>query len=323
MRYSALALLLAAGAVAAESGLPDFLPPGTRVMFGVQVRRILNSPLAQGITPGAAAGALAGAGPMGAEWQKIVSLAGFDPFKDIDELLIASAGEGQKPPMLLIVRGHFNVERFSANASLYHAVPVLRTERSSTGTVALLDASTAILGEIAEIHAAIDRRGSGASIDAALAATIASCRDRYEIWGLGDRPANLVPQPSQPDGLDSIDHFQFGLSITRGLEIAAEVHARSAKDAEKLMQSVQFLELIMKSQPGAESARLDIHEDHGTIKLALTISEAELKKAMEARRAARSPKPPPAAVRVTAPVAPPQTIPAGAGTTVFTLPGKP
>jgi len=64
-------------------------------MFGVQVRRILGSSLAQGANAGATAGALSGAAPMGAEWQKIVSLAGFDPFKDIDEVLIASTGEGE------------------------------------------------------------------------------------------------------------------------------------------------------------------------------------------------------------------------------------
>jgi len=61
--------------------------------------------------------------------------------------------------MLLIARGNFNLERFSANASPFHAVPVLRTANSSAGTVALLDASTPILGEIAEVHATIDRRG--------------------------------------------------------------------------------------------------------------------------------------------------------------------
>src|SRR4029077_4757137 len=114
-------LLLAAGALAAETGLPDFLPPATKVMFGVQVRRILNSSLAhssftQEITPGAAAGAMAGAGQMGVEWQKIVAPAGLVHFKDIDEVLIACAADGpnqgQNPPVLVIARGNFNLERF-------------------------------------------------------------------------------------------------------------------------------------------------------------------------------------------------------------------
>ena len=101
-----------------------------------------------------------------------------------------------------------------------------------------------------------------------------------------------------------------------------------SKDVEKLKQAMQFLELMMKSQPGSESAKLDIQEDHGTIKLALTISEAELKKAMEAQRAAlEALKTPGGGVKITAPAAAtavtaPPDKPANGGTNVFTLPGK-
>jgi hypothetical protein len=325
MKYSAFALLLAAHGFAAESGLPDFLPPGTKVMFGVQVQRILNSSLAQGVTPGAAAGALPGALPggasLGADWQKIVALTGFDPFKDIDEVLIASAAEGQSPPMLVIALGKFNLERFSANASPYHSVPVLTTAKSSTGTVALLDASTAILGDLAEVHAAIDRRGPRGQLGPALAARVNDLRARYDIWGFGNGIANLMPPSPQPSGMDSIDRFQFGISITHGLELAGEVHARSLKDAQQLKQAAQFLELMMKSQPGGDSAKLDIHEDHGTLKLALTISEEELKKAVEAQRAALAArKAPGGGVKIT--TSTPQAKPGYNGPNVFTLPGK-
>jgi hypothetical protein len=352
MKYSVFTLVLAANALGAESGLPDFLPSGTRVVFGFQVRRLLDSALIQSVTqslpeqirPGTAAGALAaagqGAGQMAAEWQKIVALSGFDPLKDIDEVLIVAAG-GRNPPMLVIAHGNFNMERFSANAGLYHGVPVLRNDKSSTGTIALLDASTAILGETAEVRAAIDRRGSGSSIEAAMASTIASLRTRYDVWGLGNGPGKLVPQLSQPGALDSIDRFQFGLSLTHGLELAVELQAHSPKDAAKLLQSAQFLELTLKSQPGAGAAKLDIHEDQGTIKLALTVSEAECKHAIEAWRAAQSRKLAAAAapvhsltvtgVTVTGatgaatgalPAPASQTKPASGGTMVFTLPGQ-
>src|SRR5260370_42614966 len=99
-------------------------------MFGVQVRRIATSPLAQGLP--ADAGAMGGAG----DWQKIVSLAGFDPIKDIEEVLVASTGEGgqgQTPPMLLIARGNFNAERLAAHAKPYHGIPALEGGAGSTG----------------------------------------------------------------------------------------------------------------------------------------------------------------------------------------------
>jgi hypothetical protein len=342
MRYCALFLLAAHGAIAGDSALPDFLPPGIKVMFGIQVRRIVTSPLAQGFTTDPSAMGLA------SEWQKIVSLAGFDPIKDIEEVLIASTGaggQGQTAPMLLIARGTFNLEGFAAHSRPYHGVPVLEGGAGSTGVVAMLDASTAIMGELREVHAAIDRRGAGAPLDAALAATIASLRGKYDIWGLGDKPSSLIPAAAKPDGvdsgLDSIDHFQFGISLTHGLELVAELHAASAKDVEKLTASVGFIEMLMKfQQPAANSPKFNVSAKNGTITLALTIPEDEFNKMIQTQRAAlkqnlnrKAPNVSPnvsldTSIKIIGPVelAPVkgQAVPAPAtnvGTTVFTLPG--
>src|SRR5438477_5875408 len=116
MKYCVL-LLLAAQAAFAGDALPDFLPPGTKMMFGIQVRQITGSSLAKGVMPDSKA--------MGADWQKVVTLAGFDPLKDVEEVLIASTGKGENPPVLLVARGTFNAGRFSANAKPYHGVPVM------------------------------------------------------------------------------------------------------------------------------------------------------------------------------------------------------
>jgi hypothetical protein len=338
MRYCALFLLAAHAAIAGDSALPDFLPPGIKVMFGVQVRRIATSPIAQGFTADASAMDLA------RDWQKIVSLAGFDPIKDIEEVLMASTGaggRGQTPPMLLIARGTFNVERFAAHARPYHGVPVLEGGAGSTGVVAMFDASTAIMGELPEVHAAIDRRGAGAPLDAKLAATVDSLRGKYDIWGLGDKPSSLIPAGVKPDGLDSgldsIDHFQFGISLSHGLELGAELHAASAKDVEKLTASVGFIEMLMKlQQPAANSPKIDISVKDGTIKLALAIPEEEFNKMIKTQRAAlkqnlkQNLKPTAAdtSIKIIAPVEPGpvkrQAVGAPAssgGTTVFTLPG--
>jgi hypothetical protein len=298
---------------AADSALPDFLPAETKAVIGIQVRSIVSSPLAQGITPDLKAA--------GSDWLKLVSLAGFDPSRDIEEVLIASTGEGQNAPVLAVARGSFDLARFSANAKPYHGVPVSLSGKGSVSVMAMLDASTVILGDLPLVRAAIDRRGSGARLDPALAAAAALLRDRYEIWGLGDRPGVLVPKNAQPDGLDSIDRFQFGISVSHGLELAAEIHAASAKDAEKLTASVRLIEAMLKAQQ--PSAKLDIRAENGTLKLSLAIPEEELKKAMAAQRA--SVKPAAAAktgLTITSEPAsapPPKT---DGSTGVLTLPGK-
>ena len=56
--------------------------------------------------------------------------------------------------------------------------------------MALLDATTAIAGELPLVRQAIDRRGHG-GIGADLAARVEAVRNRYDIWGLGDRPAGI------------------------------------------------------------------------------------------------------------------------------------
>jgi hypothetical protein len=206
----------------------------------------------------------------------------------------------------------------------------------------MFDASTVIMGDLAEVHAAIDRRGAGAPLDATLAATVASLRGRYDIWGLGDKPSSLMPTTARPEALDSIDHFQFGISLSHGLELGAELHAASAQDVEKLKASVGFIEMLMKAQqPAANSPKIDVGVKNGTIKLALTIPEDEFNKMIQTQRAALQQNLKSNAsnaglntnldtsVKITAPVeqAPLKAQPVRApvvngGTTVFTLPGQ-
>jgi hypothetical protein len=277
---AAVVFLMAARALtAADSVLPDFIPAQTRVAIGIRVRSIANSQLGQSI--GAQVQAL------GADWLKAASQAGFDPLQNVDEVLITSTGEGQNAPALIVVRGNFNLDRLGAGAPMYRGVPLLGGGKGSNGVVALLDASTAIAGDAASVRAAIDRRGKGGHMDAALAARIEPLRSRYDIWGIGDRPSGFVPATPTSQGLESVDRFQFGVLMTHGLELAAEFHTRSPQDAKKLEDSLAFFEAMLKAQqPSASQAKVDIHAEGGTLKLSLAISEEELKKAIEQQSAA-------------------------------------
>ena len=275
-----LVFLLAVRAIpAADRSLTDFFPAGTKVVFGINVRKVAESPLAQaGLTQ---AKAQVQAQAAAADWLRIASLAGFDPLRDIDEVLVATNGEGQNPPSLIVVTGRFDVARLAQGAKRYLDVPLLGGDKPTDGVVALLNASTALAGDRPTVLATLDHLGNGAQIDPALAQRIAAARGRYDIWGLGDRPEGFVAPTPEASGLESIDRFQFGVSVSHGLELGAELHARSPKDAEQIGAMLGMVQAMIKAkQPTSASAKLDVHAEDGTFQLTMTIPEEELLKAV-------------------------------------------
>jgi len=281
-----LVLLLAVRAVpAADRSLTDFFPAGTKVVFGINVRKVAESPLAQaGLTQ---AKAQMQSQAAASDWLKLAALAGFDPLRDIDEVLVATNGEGQNPPALIVATGRFDVARLAQGANRYLDVPLLGGDKPTDGVVALLNASTALAGDRPTVLATLDHLGNGARIDAALVRRIAAARGRYDIWGLGDRPEGFVAPAPQASGLESIDRFQFGVSVSHGLELGAEIHARSPKDAEQIVAMMGMVQaMIQAKQPTAGSAKFEVHAEEGTIKLSMRISEAEVLKAMQTQTGA-------------------------------------
>ncbi|MGA2195109.1 MAG: hypothetical protein ABSH40_07545 [Bryobacteraceae bacterium] len=321
LAQSLLVLLLAVRAIpAADRSLTDFFPAGTKVVFGINVRKVAASPLAQaGLTQ---AKTQLQAQAAAADWLKIASLAGFDPLRDIDEVLVATNGEGQNPPSLIVVTGRFDVERLAQGANRYLDVPVLGGDNPTDGVVALLSPSTALAGDRPTVLAALDHLGSGAQIDRDLAQRIAAARRRYDIWGLGDRPEGFVPPTPQASGLESIDRFQFGVSVSHGLELGAEVHARSPKDAEQIGAMLAMVQAFIKAkQPTAGSAKFDVHAEDGTFQLTMTIPEADLLKAVQMHTVAPAPAVAAKPAVPTAPAVSRMVFDNDGNTVILTLPG--
>jgi hypothetical protein len=126
---------------------------------------------------------------------------------------------------------------------------------------------------------------------------------------------------------------QFGVAFSKGLEIMAELHPRSADDVAPLTESLKLIETMMKaSRPSLDdgtSIGIETAED-GTMKLSLALSEEQLAKAIQ------NPKPPEVAVtastepvhkqtaerKVRTPTPAPVDHSQESGTSVFTLPGR-
>lgn len=319
-----IALATARLLMAADFALQDYLPPDTKVVMGLRVRALMESSLFQENS--------ASAKTLGGDWTKLAAFVGFDPLHDLDEVLLTSAADRQTAPALMVLRGRFDLDRLGVDAERYHGVVIRSDLKSGAGVLALLDSTTALAGEAQIVKAAIDRRGQPVAYDAELVARVASLRERFDMWGTGDRPQGFVAPGVQNEQLGSIDRFEFGIRITHGLELSAELHARSQKEADKLATSLAFLQMMAKAQ--SDAAKFDVKLEDATLKLTFAVSEAELRKAIAAQRVSSQPKLKPRQPVVMPTLMPtitgqqPSVTPAvsqatpSSATTVFTLPGR-
>ncbi len=113
--HSARWLLLAAAAglsaTPARAGLlGPYLPDDSEVVLTVNVRQILDSPLVKKYGLQKARDALKDFDQV----EAVLKDLGFDPFKDLERVTVASPGGTEKDRGLLIVHGSFNLDKFKS-----------------------------------------------------------------------------------------------------------------------------------------------------------------------------------------------------------------
>jgi hypothetical protein len=275
-------LLLTALAVTAHAALPDFLPPDTKVVVSVNIHGLINSPMLKSV--GDARG-------VSSQYLNGMPLDGLDLAKDLDDLTIASTGDGEKAPALLVLRGRFP-------GGLVRPGIQQPDPKQPNSAYALLDPNTLIGGDLALVRTAMNGRMKS-PLSPALAERIAALEGRYDLWAVGEVPKGIHTATTQSPEIEAIDRFEFGVSLRSGLDLAAQIHVRTAKDTEKLLQTMKLLEMMVAMQPktGVSGTKFDLKSDTNTISLSLFIPEEDLKKAIEAQKgqwqSTAAPKPAP------------------------------
>jgi hypothetical protein len=168
-------------------------------------------------------------------------------------------------------------------AQPYHGVPILKVQDGTA--VALLNSATVIGGEMKDVRDAIDRNAAGVrGLPAGLAQRIQQLSAKYAVWGAGTMPKTFHPPAGGPDGLGSLDRFEFGLDLAQGLQLAGTVHVRNPADAQKLAAMLQLFQMMAKAQPDASGTKIESHLEDGNLSVSLSVPEEALKKAIEQQR---------------------------------------
>src|ERR1019366_8730571 len=190
----AAATVLTGSLFAADPELLSLAMPDSQVMAGVNVEQLMLSPLGQYL--------LTQTGPASdAGLQRLIETAGFNPRRDLREILVSSNGLPGGSGIFL-ARGTFDVPKileaaqaYGATVQTYKGVPIV--ERSKQGSIGFPDSTLAITGGAADVRAAIDRMSAPTAISAALAVQVNQLSTTEDAWFVSMAPLSQL-QPQAP-----------------------------------------------------------------------------------------------------------------------------
>src|SRR5436190_14543806 len=148
-------------ATAADPQLLNLVMPDAKVLAGVNVDQAKSSPFGQYV--------LSQMQLHDNHLTELTSATGFDPTRDVHELLVASSGGAGQQTGLVLARGNFDPARINALAlskgaasEVYNGVTILEDPKQQSG-FAFLNATIVAAGDVANVKAAIDRQTASAS----------------------------------------------------------------------------------------------------------------------------------------------------------------
>lgn len=275
--------------------------PDSQVMAGVNVAQVMLSPLGQYLVPQARQAPDAGL-------QKLLETAGFDPQRDLREFLVAASGNpGSTSPMIILVRGTFDVPKIleagqagGATVETYKDVPIMTM--SKQGSIAFLDSTLAIFGDAADLRAAIDRRSAPAAISPALAAQVNQLSASEDAWFVTIAPLSQL-QPQAPRGagaaanpfamLSSVQQLSFGVKFGANVVANLQAVSKTDQDAAALAAVLKSLPSLMQmggsnselTQAAALLQSMNVTVDGNVTKVALSVPESQIEQMIQASHA--------------------------------------
>ena len=192
---AALAMVFAGTLPAADSRLLSLVMPDATVIAGVNVTQAKASPFGQYV--------LTLIAPHEQQLQALTTLTGFDPRRDVTELLAATNRGTGSAAGLALVRGTFPVEAITAAAwaagaatETYKDAAILKSPEGLQG-LAFLDSTLAVFGDVASVKGAIDRQSPEARhLSPAVVSRIAQLSAANDAWVLTTVPPAGLHLPS-------------------------------------------------------------------------------------------------------------------------------
>jgi hypothetical protein len=298
--------ILAAAATASAAVDPvllNLVMPDAKILSGIQVNQSIASPFGQYVL------AQMQAGDSG--FQAFILATGFDPRRDLTEILASTNSDGTSttPSLLALGRGAFVPSQILAAATAqggvitpYHGFNIIAppaTAPTPTGpnaavlstAIVFLDATTAAAGDIASVKGAIDRYTAGATYSGPLAQRAQAASLSNQAWfatvtplsvflggKLGGTNLNAVGQNNL---LQSVLQASGGVNFgSNAVTITGDAVTASPQNAQALVDVLKFIvSMIPSSDPKvasiASSAVFSVNASTAHLSLALPEQQIE------------------------------------------------
>jgi len=292
------ATFLAGSLFAADPELVSLAMPDSQVMAGVNVEQVMLSPLGQYFL--AQNGQLPDAG-----MQKLIETAGFDPRRDLREILVSSNGQPGGSSGLVLVRGSFDIPKIleaaradGATTETYKGVTIIL--RAARGSMAFPDSTVAIIGDAADVRAAIDRKSAPTSISSALAVKVNELSTTEDAWFVSMTPLSQLQPQQAPGGagaganplamLSNVQQASGGVKFGANVVVSLQAVSQTDQDAATLAAGLKALSGMAQmggskgelASAAALLQSLNVTADGKVTKVSLSVPEALIEQMMKA-----------------------------------------
>ena len=309
---------------AADPAMLNLLMPDAKLISGVNVQQAVASPFGLYV--------LSQLSAQDKEIQQMTSLIGFDPRRDVTELLVGSPGTtgAAKTSALALARGNFAVSTLLAAAQMkgaatqvYKGVTIVGDPQQTVGA-AFLDADASMtratlvaLGPIAQVKAAIDRLSAPSILDIKLLTQVQNLSAAQDAWAVSITPlagltlpagttqaagAGTLQIPGMPPiaALQNIQQFSGGVKFGSSVVVTVAAVLDTAQNAAGMAGVLQFAANLAQAQSAQnpQAAALlkatAISAQGNTVKLAMTLPMEQLQQMMKPATAGATRTPSPA-----------------------------
>lgn len=241
---------------AADPALLQMVMPDAKVIAGIQVDQTRNSLFGQYV--------LSHMQVDDEGFKNFIAQTGFDPRRDVTEIVMASNWDSSTPQgsrWLIMGHGVFDLAKISRAAQAkgitmtnFQGVDILayspQGKTDAENGIAFFSGSTAVMGDLASVKAAIERKKAGAAPSSQLLTKVLDVSSKNDFWFATLVPisefAGAMPDPNLSSAmkgnlLAAINEASGGIRFGDTVAISAEAVTRSDKDAQALVDVVKFV----------------------------------------------------------------------------------